>query len=310
MDSRPLAFSFHKYSDVPLYNIQAVAAATGVPPITLRSWERRYGVPEPKRDVKGYRLYSERDIAVARWLKERVDRGVGISRAVNMLRVLEIEQPQIEAATPFDLSGLRGRLIEAVRSFDDAQVSQIMQEALMVASMEDVCLVLLQPALYEIGHMWANGTLSVTAEHVASNMVRSFIAQLVRLSPPALRPDVVVVGCAPGELHDIGPLMLTLFMRRRGFDVLYVGASVEEESVIADIQRLKPTAVCLSATGDDAVESLSRLYRRLRQEFTGLLAFGGRAFNERPELIEHVPGEYLGADAGVALSALEAALAS
>src|SRR5947209_14392974 len=85
------------HSDVPLYNIQAVAAATGVPAITLRSWERRYGIPQPKRDAKGYRLYSDRDIAVARWLKERVEQGVGISRAVHMLDVLErgemLEQP-------------------------------------------------------------------------------------------------------------------------------------------------------------------------------------------------------------------------
>src|SRR5919202_1898368 len=89
METRASAFNPTTYADVPLYNIQAVAAATGVPSITLRSWERRYGVPEPKRDAKGYRLYSERDIAVTRWLKERVQQGVGISRAVNMLRALE-----------------------------------------------------------------------------------------------------------------------------------------------------------------------------------------------------------------------------
>src|SRR5579871_4435805 len=82
-------FNPSAHSDVPLYNIQAVAAATGVPTITLRSWERRYGVPAPHRDARGYRLYSERDIAVIRWLRERVARGVGISQAVNMLRALE-----------------------------------------------------------------------------------------------------------------------------------------------------------------------------------------------------------------------------
>src|SRR4051794_4451010 len=102
MENRSSDFHPHNYSDVPLYNIQAVAAATGVPSITLRSWERRYGIPEPKRDPKGYRLYSERDIAVTRWLKDRVKQGIGISRAVNMLRVLERGELAPEPPRTFD----------------------------------------------------------------------------------------------------------------------------------------------------------------------------------------------------------------
>src|SRR5947209_8106314 len=113
MDRRPTSFNPNSYPDVPLYNIQAVAASTGVPSITLRSWERRYGVPEPKRDPKGYRLYSERDIAVTRWLKERVEHGVGISRAVNMLRVLEQEEPEPVEQQTLDLHDLRQRLMLA-----------------------------------------------------------------------------------------------------------------------------------------------------------------------------------------------------
>src|SRR5918911_5236823 len=145
MESRGNSFNPSGYSDVPLYNIQAVAAATGVPSITLRSWERRYGVPEPKRDPKGYRLYSERDIAVTRWLRERVQQGVGISRAVNMLRVLESGPPVSEPATTFDFDGLQARLIDAVERLDESSVTQVVSEALVVAPVEEVTLRLLQP---------------------------------------------------------------------------------------------------------------------------------------------------------------------
>ena len=73
---------FADIPDEPLLNIKAVSQATGVEPVTLRAWERRYGVPEPARSDQGYRLYSERDVAILRWLKAKVDAGVKIKQAV------------------------------------------------------------------------------------------------------------------------------------------------------------------------------------------------------------------------------------
>jgi methanogenic corrinoid protein MtbC1 len=309
MEGRASGFNPQAYPDVPLYNIQAVAAATGVPSITLRSWERRYGVPEPKRDPKGYRLYSERDIAVTRWLKERVQQGVGISRAVNMLRVLERGDLTPEPSASFDFDSLRSRLLDAINRLDEAAVSRVIAEALMVASVEEVSIELLQWTLYEMGELWARGHLTVTTEHVGSNLIRAHLAQLVRISPPPLRDERIIVGCAPGEFHDIGALMLSLFLRRRGFDVVYAGASVEAESFITDVLRVVPNAVCLSASTTPTAAALTELARRLREVYDGVIAFGGRAFNEESSLVQAVDALYLGSDAPTSVARLEVALA-
>ena len=51
------------------YNIKSVSQRTGVRAVTLRAWERRYQILDPQRWQKnGYRLYSERDIALLYWL--------------------------------------------------------------------------------------------------------------------------------------------------------------------------------------------------------------------------------------------------
>lgn len=308
MDISAVSFNPSKHSDVPLYNIQAVAAATGVPSITLRSWERRYGIPEPKRDLKGYRLYSERDIAVARWLKDRVQQGVGISRAVNMLRTLETGVATPDIARSFDFVTLKTHLLDAITQMDEGSISRVIAEALMVASIEEVSLKLLQPVLYQVGELWATGTLSVTTEHVGSNLIRSHLAQLVRISPPPLRNETVLIGCAPGETHDIGALMLALFLRRRGFNTIYAGASVEAAALRADVLNRIPEAVCLSASNAQAAHTLAQLYSSLNGHYQGILAYGGRAFNEDPELITTVPGTFLGADADAATRNLDHAL--
>ena len=44
------------------YRINAVSEMTGIPAATLRAWERRYGVPEPRRTESSYRVYSDADI--------------------------------------------------------------------------------------------------------------------------------------------------------------------------------------------------------------------------------------------------------
>src|SRR5260221_6631332 len=76
------------YSDMPLYNTKAVVHQTGVPAPTLRAWERRYGILTPRRGDNDYRLYSERDMMLVAWLRERVASGMTISQAIAVLHPL------------------------------------------------------------------------------------------------------------------------------------------------------------------------------------------------------------------------------
>ena len=82
------AIRLSDFSTAPLYNIKAVVQATDISPSTLRAWERRYHMCQPERSESGYRLYSDRDIAVIRWLKVQVDAGMSISHAVAWLQSL------------------------------------------------------------------------------------------------------------------------------------------------------------------------------------------------------------------------------
>ncbi|HMN28091.1 MAG TPA: MerR family transcriptional regulator, partial [Caldilineaceae bacterium] len=70
--------------DAPVYNLKAVVRETGLKPDTIRAWERRYGLPEPRRTESGHRLYSLNDINMLKWLIARQNEGVSISRAVEL----------------------------------------------------------------------------------------------------------------------------------------------------------------------------------------------------------------------------------
>lgn len=59
----------------PLYRIGAVARLTGISPVTIRAWERRYDMIKPRRTDSGSRLYSREDIARLALIKRLVDAG-------------------------------------------------------------------------------------------------------------------------------------------------------------------------------------------------------------------------------------------
>ena len=73
----------HSDSDTQMayYPIRVVSAETGVNAITLRAWERRYGLITPKRTAKGHRLYTEQDILLIRKVVALLNRGIPISQA-------------------------------------------------------------------------------------------------------------------------------------------------------------------------------------------------------------------------------------
>src|SRR5689334_8693153 len=75
-----------QFSTAPIFNTKAVARETDVPADTFRAWERRYGIPRPERTAGGHRLYSEHDIAIIRWLRDRTIEGMNVSQAVMLLR--------------------------------------------------------------------------------------------------------------------------------------------------------------------------------------------------------------------------------
>src|SRR5579863_7054536 len=114
VEKHPEWLDLDQYSNVPLFNTKSVVQQTGIAAPTLRAWERRYMLLSPERASNDYRLYSERDIAIIRWLKAHVDTGMSISQSIALFRHLqekqeEIVQPNVQHIHSLDAEGKIGR---------------------------------------------------------------------------------------------------------------------------------------------------------------------------------------------------------
>ncbi len=289
-----------QFSDIPIYNTKAVAQETGVPADTFRAWERRYGVPRPHRTEGGHRLYSERDIAVIRWLRDRTAEGMTISQAVAlMISGSDSNLAWLDTAIdtePHSWERLNSQLLAALLDYDERRAERIMGEAFALYPLDDVFSKLIQPTMVEIGEQWHQGKITVTVEHFATQFVRRKLSSILNTYSISEGRGLLVVGCAPSEQHDLGALLLAVSLVRHGWQVLYLGPQVPLKDLLDTIQRIQPDMVCLSAsTVETALElvEIGRVITRLTPP-APYFGFGGRAFTVNGMLKHKVPGLYLG----------------
>lgn len=313
------------FDDTPIFNLKAVVRETGLKPDTLRAWERRYGLPEPKRTAGGHRLYSQRDIQVLKWLIARQIEGMSISRAVDLWRTREQE-----GRDPLDMAeyaGANGRIgmpmavggdaitelrtawLDACQGFDEQTAEHILAEAFALAPPETVCFEILQKGLSEIGDRWYTGDATVQQEHFASALAMRRIEALLAATPAPTRPGRILIGCPPEEEHSFSPLMLTLLLRRQGRDVIYLGARVPLERLEQTIATARPGLVIMAAQQLYTAGTLYQMAVMLRQMRVAF-AYGGAIFNVLPDLIDQIPGHFLGALLEEAPQAVEQLLKS
>lgn len=297
------------YADRPAYNTKAVAVRTGVPADTFRAWERRYGVPKPYRTGESHRLYSDRDVAAISWLKKQTDTGLTISQAIALLHA-KPEAAPASSLRPASVEEAARHLFNLLVGLDSPQADRLLTNSLNRFGVESTCLLVIEPVMYRIGQEWANGTVPVSVEHFATYFVRTRLMGLINATTHAGSLGPVITACAPGEAHEVGLLMLNLFLLRRGVRVIHLGADLPIDDLVAMAQRTSPRIICLSASTHDNAVALLKSVRSLRDSggITPRIACGGYAFRAYDELKEEVEPLWLGADAEQAADAIRSLL--
>ncbi len=314
--------------NTPIYNVKAVVRETGIKPDTLRAWERRYGLPIPNRTASGHRLYSPRDVETVKWLIARQNEGLSIGRAVDLWeRLSENNEDPLatpghrhpdapRAATRRDpqpttfihgadrVVGLRAAWVNACLHFEEAQAEAVLSEAFSLLPTEQVCTQIIQAGLAEIGKGWHDGRVTIQQEHFASALAIRRLETMLAATPIPSRRERILIGCPPQEEHVFPPLMLSLLLRRHGFDVIYLGANVPLRSLEKTLQETKPKLVILTAQQLSTAADLQKMAEVLADNRIPL-AYGGSVFATRPALVTKIPGHYLGNQLDTALDKIE-----
>ncbi len=292
---------------LPIYNIKAVSGMLDLRPVTLRAWERRYGLPSPHRGEQGYRLYSEYDVRLLRWLKQQNDSGMSIGQAAKYLTelqnegkdpaviVVENEPPAHLLSQTVSLQNLSIQFYQQLKVFNEKGASEVLRRAFSLYNVDQVLSEVVEPAMVEIGEAWHQGEIPIAVEHFATNFCVQHLMSMLAASSVPTREGVIFAACAPGEFHQIGLLNLVVMLRWRGWNVKYFGQDLSLERLVEPLKLIKPDLIMFSATRKVNAIGLEKL-PELMKEYPyqqPQIVVGGRAYLEDESLIQSAPGKVI-----------------
>ena len=251
------------------WRIKTVAERTGVRSDTLRAWERRYSLVTPVRSEKGYRLYSDEDIAAVAKVKELVDSGLSIGEAVDQARrlgaIAAAPPPRRDRAPEGGaIRASRSALLKATEALDRPRADAILAAQLPISHERTLREVLL-PLVREIGSLHARGRATTAQERFAAQWVRERIcAMLVQVGGgPVDGPEAFCAG-PPGEPSDLGLLGSSLHLALRGWRVTYLGGGFPTEELTPWLQERRPPLLLTSLVRQRPEAERRELLRQLR----------------------------------------------
>src|SRR3954451_6646975 len=244
---------------MPGIRTNAAAEVLGVSPNTLRSWERRYGYPTPKRTTGNHRNY---ELVELQALRDALTDTGNISSAIELAR-------QRRAAPASGDS-----LFAAFESFDEPAADRAVEESLAMRSLERTVEELLLPAIDKLA---ADPEREAELEF-ASRWATGWLHGACPLASAASRPaGILLLDSSHGQgAEEVHTQALDLALRRAGFRVLVLSNELGDERLERALGALDPTAIIVCGPEAESRDAV-RLVRKIRELGFAAPLYGFRA---------------------------------
>ncbi len=273
--------------------IASVEQATGIARATLRIWERRYGFPQPGRDLRGERSYPDEQVRKLRLIADLMARGHRPGRLV------ELSTQQLAAlAGPAGSRGAAGAatpsvddpMIAPLRAHDLRAVLHLLEEGVRNMGLEGFVTERMPAMNVNVGLAWARGELEIYEEHLYSEAVQQVLrTHIARVPHGEPRGPRVLLATFSEEAHGLGLLMAQALLALAGCPCASLGVRVPVPQIVTATSAFRADAVGLSFTASMNPAHVLRGLEQLRGELAPHIAIW--AGGSSPVLARHrMPG--------------------
>ena len=288
-----------------IFSISSVSGITGVNAVTLRAWERRYGLVSPARTEAGHRLYTEEDVERIKLILNMLDKGIAISRVREALRLVA----EREVAPPGEDQGpwqeFQRDMLEAVTSFDEVTLERTYNESMSLYPVEVVTRMLLLPLIQTLGERWMRSDTGIAEEHFFSVFTRNKLGARFHHRNLQNTGTKIVAACLPGEQHEFGLLLFALAANARGYRIILLGSDMPLAPIPHVVRRSGSQAIVLTGAAELVPQVIQQQLITLREK-TGVPVFvGGQASSRYRNEIEAAGAIVVGEDLTVGLHTLK-----
>ena len=279
-----------------LYTIGTVSKLTGVGAITLRAWERRYGLIEPVRKESGHRLFTREHIDQINRITALTQQGVRISQ-------ISSEMLESEPAADTGAGGENtvwkdylNSMVAAIIGFDEDRLEEIYNQALSLYPIALVTRRLLTPLLIELGLRWEKSEGSIAEEHFFAFYLRNKLGARYHHRTRGNRGPLLLMAGLPGEYHEMGLLLFSLAAHEAGYRILPLGANMPLDELAPLARKKHCSAIVLSGAIEPSKETLSSDLPDLVNNSPVPVVIGGLSSVYACDAINRAGAEALGRD--------------
>ncbi len=267
--------------------IRTVANLTGINPVTLRAWERRYQLITPQRTPKGHRLYTEDDVALITQVLDLLDQGISISQVKPLLERAPGQQQAVPPTQEGDTwKNYQQKMLRAVERFDEHALDSAYNDALSLYPVDVVNQRLITPLLRIFGERWKERETGIAEEHFFSVYLRNKLGTRIHHLNQRSNGQLLILACLPGEYHEIGLLLFALATVNFGYRVLVLGSNTPLDQLPKVLQQRSCAGIVLSGSSRPSRGLLESDLPELIRKSTVPVFVGGRTAAKHEQKIE------------------------
>lgn len=248
------------------FSIKDIENLTGIKAHTIRIWEQRYGILQPKRTSTNIRYYDAQDLKLALRISLLNNYGYKISRIHRMTEPEVSILIQKVTDDGFKLQLLVNELLEAMLAMDIEHFELLLSGYIRKHGIEKAIEELIFCFLEKVGIMWMTDHIFPAQEHLVSNVIYRKIALGLEQLPPhkADASPKILLFLPEGEIHDIGLMYVNYLLLKHGKCPIYLGPNspLTDAKFVYDLKKPEYIYVHLtSVAGEfDAQKYFQKLY--------------------------------------------------
>jgi DNA-binding transcriptional MerR regulator len=252
---------------VSTYSIKDLEQLSGIKAHTLRIWEQRYNLLQPKRTDTNIRFYDDDDLKLILNVALLNDNGVKISKIASMtsneLREEVMKLTERSLTHDDQIHALTICMIE----MDEERFDKILSTNILKLGFEQTMLNVIYPFMSKIGVLWQTGAINPAQEHFISNLVRQKLIVAIDGQIPQRGGKKFLLFLPEGELHEISILFASYLIKSKGHKVIYLGQSTPNDDLLAVYKLHQPEYLLTVITTSPSSEYVQEYIHALSERF-------------------------------------------
>ncbi|WP_339867715.1 MerR family transcriptional regulator [uncultured Algoriphagus sp.] len=255
------------------YSIKDLEQLSGIKAHTLRIWEQRYNLLNPKRTDTNIRFYDDENLKLILNIAMLNNHGIKISKIAAMSS-MEISKEIIRLT---DQSVDHNDQIQALTicmiEMDEDRFEKVLTSSIIKLGFEDTIIKVVYPFLTKIGILWMTGAINPAQEHFISNLIRQKLIVAIDGEVGNNFGKTFMLFLPEGELHEISLLFSSYLIKKHGHKVIYLGQNTPNEDLLSVYNMQQPDYLFTVITSSPTPDKVQDYLNMLAAEFSNTTVF-------------------------------------